>query len=752
MTDDFSDELAEIAKFVSRYPSGLSELRELINSLPAPSPLHTPPTTETQLPTTEEQTQGLSSGPVSAAGVASENVNNPASISGGAIIPGTLQANAFASSVRPIQMVDGPDVPPLPDANFPEGAVIFNQDDGRFYRNEAGVWHTFVPETGLANTLPDPAFETVWGGFGFTTLGGYNGRWHVKQEIVSGTPGPGYFDDVYSRGSSQDNPFNSEICELDSGSSTGAYDQTNWVWSAQNSRMGTYASNLPYVVAAIQFIDWGPWSAADSDYTEVEAILQIYSLRAYGAYAEPTYALVVEAETRVDVKTLPADVPVQAWVACYRDPTGEQYYGIRFGLRAKKNATASSSGWVIAVGEPQLHLSGTPDPAAFTPAIGTWYPNTVVGYYGGSTADMTPRFQTDQFGAIKWQAANEQYHDLVLSRAGTKVLQLDSYYPIYDDATLQVKGRVKADYGIYGATAGGEEAFYVGDDAILADVDQADTLMVKGQQDATKGAIILGNNKDVRLFRDGYRTLHVDANDGWFTRLTGALAGWCRQAHPTGFSAASNYTTPYALDAGASSVVFIEVQVPAKMMLKSVSIWNTDTSGTRGFQWGIYAQPWGNESNDLSLLCFSVTGTSWTAGSGALRTANIDGAPVFLPPGTYWLAIWNNQAANTLGIGSVATGTLALTRARKKTTISFAAQPVNFLTATWTDSTSIFGVVLNGEAAPSASQIVFLPLAESLPAAYAPEITHKVRTITLPLVATPFPSAIAFAPIIEHAG
>jgi hypothetical protein len=474
----------------------------------------------------------------------------------------------------------------------------------------------------------------------------------------------------------------------------------------------------------------------------------------YGSPQDPQYQIIVEAETRVDVKTLPADVPVQAWVACYRDPTGDEYYGIRFGLRVKKNATALASGWSLAFGEPQIHLSGTPDPASFTPAIGMWFPNAVRGYYGGNTYEgMDSIFSTDQEGDIKWSGLNETYHDLHLGRQAAKVLQLDSYYPVEDDATLWVRGKVKADFGVYGAANGGTEAFYVGDDAVIADYDQGNKLGIQGQQDPTQAGIILGSNKDVRLYRDGYRTLHLDGGDGYFVRITGSLVGWTRYAYPTGFDPAGTYTTGYNLDAGTSSVVLIEVYIPAKMMLKSVSLWNTDTSGTRGFNWAMYAQPWGNESNNLTMLCFSVGGTSWTASAGSLKTVALDGTPVFLPQGTYWLAVWNNQAGNTLGIGTAATGTLALTRARKKTTVAFATQPIDFLAATWTDSTSMFAVVLNGEAAPSASQQIFLPLAESLPAAYAPVVTHKVRTITLTLAYTGgyTTSAKAYPPIIEHA-
>jgi len=62
------------------------------------------------------------------------------------------------------------------------------------------------------------------------------------------------------------------------------------------------------------------------------------------------------------------------------------------------------------------------------------------------------------------------------------------------------------------ATAGADEAIYVGDDAIIADVDTADTLGIYGQQAATNGGIVFGSGKDTNLYRSAANTLKTDDN------------------------------------------------------------------------------------------------------------------------------------------------------------------------------------------------------------------------------------------------
>ncbi len=420
MTDDFSTELDEIAKIVARSPSGLAELREMIASLPAPSPLTLPGTTDTRLPSTEEQTQQLSSGPVSAAGVADTSTASPASISGGAIIPGTLQAAAFASSIRPIQQIDGPSLPTLPDANFPVGAVIFNQDDGRIYRNDADVWHTLTPEVGMGNGLADPTFESIWD-YDITTSEATNGLWKTQMTVVSGTPPSDnpFLGDLYQRSEVGNHPFNSAILEMYSPYyTTAAHDTESALWPI--TAHGTWASDLPFVVAAIQVIDWGCNSGVlESDFPEVEITLELWSRILYGT---PT----LRASTTVDVKTLPADYPAQIWVSHVNDA---DFFYPRLVFHVKKNATAANGGWGIGLGEPQIALTSTPDVPAFSPAIAAWVPSAVAGI--GNKFSLSSKsnagytmFSTSNAGYTTWGGGTADA-DLRLRRSAAKEMTID---------------------------------------------------------------------------------------------------------------------------------------------------------------------------------------------------------------------------------------------------------------------------------------------------------------------------------------
>ena len=72
-----------------------------------------------------------------------------------------------------------------------------------------------------------------------------------------------------------------------------------------------------------------------------------------------------------------------------------------------------------------------------------------------------------------------------------------------DDA-MTVSGAIKL------ATAGSDNAIYVGDDSIIFDADTADTMGIKGQQTAANGAIVFGSGKDTNLYRSAANTLKTD--------------------------------------------------------------------------------------------------------------------------------------------------------------------------------------------------------------------------------------------------
>jgi hypothetical protein len=148
MSDDFSRELEEIAKFFPNSPQGLSELRALIASLPAPSPLTLPGVQETGLPTANDQAAEIAAG----------------TIPGGSIIPGTIGGDQLADGAvgaaqldpaldfsGPVTIVDY--VPALPDAAFPIGSLISYTPDGKLYRNVGNVWTAAVAVSDIAGQI-----------------------------------------------------------------------------------------------------------------------------------------------------------------------------------------------------------------------------------------------------------------------------------------------------------------------------------------------------------------------------------------------------------------------------------------------------------------------------------------------------------------------------------------------------------------------------------------------------------------------
>ena len=488
MTDDFSTELEEIAKLVSAYPRGLAELRELIASLPAPSPLALPGTSETKLPTTDEQTNELSSGPVSAAGVAGSTNSAPASISGGSIIPGTLQAAAFASSIRPIQMIDGPDLPTLPDANFPDGAVIFNLDDGRNYRNDADVWRTLSPERGLGNMLMDPTFMSVDDAVRFfDAVEQKLGAWLVRYELITGTERDDpYLWLVYERDNAW-NPYSSAMLSWTCPTNTTAQDAYAYFYPGDHVKGSIL--DLPYVVASIQLMDWGYYSGTEADWTEIEFGVEIWK------DGTPDVKL---AETYVDLKTIPPDFPVQVWISYQRpDPANDNttYYVRYVWHTTKVDTDPRRPAWEIGLGEPMMHFASTPDPAEFTPAVAKWIP---ASFEAWDNFENQPVLHIDKSG-MAFTMPDATSVDTMFQHIATNVLRISGHSA--NPTELQILGYLTnpAAIGLY---RNGE---YYNQVVKLTTGTGPNPALELGPG---------GSARDLRLRRSAAKTLEVDDNAG----------------------------------------------------------------------------------------------------------------------------------------------------------------------------------------------------------------------------------------------
>jgi hypothetical protein len=77
----------------------------------------------------------------------------PGAIDGGIhIIPATLGMDLFAETIVPPRVLDA--LPALPDADYPEGSLVFLTTDGKLYRNVADAWTVEVDGADiLANSI-----------------------------------------------------------------------------------------------------------------------------------------------------------------------------------------------------------------------------------------------------------------------------------------------------------------------------------------------------------------------------------------------------------------------------------------------------------------------------------------------------------------------------------------------------------------------------------------------------------------------
>lgn len=81
---------------------------------------------------------------------------------------------------------------------------------------------------------------------------------------------------------------------------------------------------------------------------------------------------------------------------------------------------------------------------------------------------------------------------------------------VYADGDIEAPtGDVVAAAGRFGGN-GPSDAVFIGDDAVLADANLSNAMVVKGQQDAAQGAIYFGSGVDTNLYRAAADTLKTD--------------------------------------------------------------------------------------------------------------------------------------------------------------------------------------------------------------------------------------------------
>lgn len=175
--------------------------------------------------------------------------------------------------------------------------------------------------------------------------------------------------------------------------------------------------------------------------------------------------------------------------------------------------------------------------------------------------------------------------------------------------------------------------------------------------------------------------------------------GWAPFAYPLGGGPTDLATTTLTLAANGGSVA-IPMHVPSYMWPASLTLRNTDTASARSAEWRLYVQPSERKvSADNTLVEIpDQNGTfSFTPGAASNRNSASVSGYVLISPGIYWLVVRNTHATNTFGLGTEAAGTMALNIIQTKTLGSALGSTLDFVAATWTKTTNLCGVRLNGE-------------------------------------------------------
>lgn len=194
-------------------------------------------------------------------------------------------------------------------------------------------------------------------------------------------------------------------------------------------------------------------------------------------------------------------------------------------------------------------------------------------------------------------------------------------------------------------------------------------------------------------------TQHDVVYDSQRYRSLGA-AGWCPFALQLGAAVVGpTLGVTHTMTANGGSIA-IPVSVPSHMLLQAVTLRNLDVSTARTWGWDLYEQYLNNGNsgeNTLTRIASSNGNDTFTAAAASNRTLAATSAPVYIPPGIYWLVIQNRHATSSFALASTAqSSSLWGNTAQTKTTTNPNGATLDFVAATWTKVTAIYGVIMEG--------------------------------------------------------
>lgn len=182
----------------------------------------------------------------------------------------------------------------------------------------------------------------------------------------------------------------------------------------------------------------------------------------------------------------------------------------------------------------------------------------------------------------------------------------------------------------------------------------------------------------------------------------GVGAGRLPWAYTYGLPVTASLASQIILAANGGSAM-IPIVLEAELRLDSLVIRNNDTSGSRPWEWRLYADD-GSGSATLSEVAGANGSETFTASIASSRTSQVGSPPVTVPAGMYWLVVRNTHATNTWIIGGATAGTLSGNFSRTKTLGSALGSTLDLSTG-WSASTVVVGARLTARILGEASSL-----------------------------------------------
>lgn len=182
------------------------------------------------------------------------------------------------------------------------------------------------------------------------------------------------------------------------------------------------------------------------------------------------------------------------------------------------------------------------------------------------------------------------------------------------------------------------------------------------------------------------------------TRERALSWGYQTLAAQVGFTMTAAFSSSNTLAAISGTLLF-QIIVTGHMLVEAVTLLNNDTATQRTWGWDLYVDL-NNASNSVTRCATSNGNETFTPIAASTRTLAVSSAPVYLPPGSYFLAIQNRHATSTFALGvSPGGGNFTATQAKTKTTGGANGATLDIIAATWTTTSQTIGANLRGRVA-----------------------------------------------------